>query len=90
MLASASSDLGKTQFNNSYYYLEHQALFGLTLGGAYRLRDRLFYPVCRKLKKIAFPVARYKHFISCARFYALRFHDLASTNRCADVRSATL
>ncbi len=31
MLASASSDLGKTQFNNSYYYLEHQIAFGLTL-----------------------------------------------------------
>ena len=33
MLASASSDLGKTLFNNSYYYLEHQMLFGLTIGG---------------------------------------------------------
>ena len=32
MLASASSNLGKTQFNNSYYYLEHQIEFGLSLG----------------------------------------------------------
>jgi cell division protein FtsW len=32
MLASASSNLGKTQFNNTYYYLEHQIGFGLTLG----------------------------------------------------------
>lgn len=32
MLASASSDLGKTQFNNSYYYLEHQIMYGLSLG----------------------------------------------------------
>lgn len=32
MLASASSDLGKSQFNNSYYYLEHQILYGLFIG----------------------------------------------------------
>jgi cell division protein FtsW len=32
MLASASSALGKTQFNNSYYYLEHQLMFGLSIG----------------------------------------------------------
>jgi len=32
MLASASSDLGKQLFNNSYYYLEHQLAFGLTIG----------------------------------------------------------
>jgi cell division protein FtsW len=32
ILASASSDLGKTQFNNTYYYLEHQLEFGLSLG----------------------------------------------------------
>ncbi len=32
MLASASSDLGKTQFNNTYYYLEHQILYGLSIG----------------------------------------------------------
>jgi cell division protein FtsW len=34
MLSSASSNLGKTLFNNSYYYLEHQMLYGLTLGAA--------------------------------------------------------
>lgn len=32
MLASASSDIGKELFNNSYYYLEHQLEFGLTIG----------------------------------------------------------
>ena len=32
MLASASSDLGKQLFNNSYYYLEHQLVFGLGIG----------------------------------------------------------
>ncbi|HVN26288.1 MAG TPA: putative peptidoglycan glycosyltransferase FtsW [Candidatus Paceibacterota bacterium] len=32
MLASASSDLGKSQFNDTYYYLKHQILYGLSLG----------------------------------------------------------
>ena len=32
MLASASSNLGKTQFNDTYYYLKHQIFYGLSLG----------------------------------------------------------
>ena len=32
MLSSASSELGKVRFNDSYYYLKHQAYFGLSLG----------------------------------------------------------
>jgi cell division protein FtsW len=32
MLSSASSGIGKQLFNNSYYYLEHQLMFGLTVG----------------------------------------------------------
>lgn len=32
MLASASSDLGKNKFNDSYYYIKHQLLYGLSLG----------------------------------------------------------
>jgi len=32
MLSSASSDLGKIKFNDTYYYLKHQLLYGLTLG----------------------------------------------------------
>lgn len=32
MLASASSELGKTKFNDSYYYLKHQITNGLTVG----------------------------------------------------------
>src|SRR3984957_5686754 len=54
MLASASSDLGKTLFNNSYYYLEHQMLFGLTLGGA-GFAVGYFIPY-QKFKKVAFPL----------------------------------
>lgn len=32
MLASASSELGKNKFDDSYYFLKHQILFGLSLG----------------------------------------------------------
>lgn len=32
ILASASSEMGKTNFNDSYYYLKHQILYGLSLG----------------------------------------------------------
>ncbi len=32
MLASASSNLGTSQFNNSYYYIEHQLIYGVTIG----------------------------------------------------------
>lgn len=34
ILASASSELGKIKFDDSYYYLKHQLLFGLSLGAA--------------------------------------------------------
>ena len=30
-LASASSDLGKLQYDDAYYYLKHQAIYGLVL-----------------------------------------------------------
>lgn len=32
MLSSASSDLGKTRFGDSYYYVKHQLLYGLSIG----------------------------------------------------------
>ncbi|KKQ23284.1 cell division protein FtsW [Candidatus Wolfebacteria bacterium RIFCSPLOWO2_01_FULL_38_11] len=32
MLSSASSDIGKIKFNDTYYYLEHQIIYGLILG----------------------------------------------------------
>ena len=52
MLASASSDLGKIQFNNSYYYLEHQILYGLSIG-LVGFAIAYFIPY-QKFKKIAF------------------------------------
>ncbi len=32
ILASASSDLGKLRFNDAYYYLKHQLIYGLSIG----------------------------------------------------------
>jgi len=32
MLSSASSDLGKIKFNDTYYYLKHQIIYGLSFG----------------------------------------------------------
>src|SRR5258708_1115105 len=54
MLASASSDLGKTQFNDSYYYIRHQIYFGLSLGliGFFLA----YYFNYQYLKKLAFPL----------------------------------
>ncbi len=54
MLASASSELGKVRFNDSYYYLKHQIYFGLSLGlvgfcAGYVLRYQFW-------KKIAVPL----------------------------------
>jgi cell division protein FtsW len=72
MLASASSDLGKTQFNNSYYYLEHQLLFGLTLGLAGFL-VAYFVPY-QKFKAVAFPLL-----IVSIIFLVLVFTKLGST-----------
>ena len=52
MLASASSDIGKQLFNNSYYYLEHQLEFGLTIGIAGFLVG--YFVPYYKFKNIAF------------------------------------
>ena len=52
MLSSASSDLGKIQFNNSYYYIEHQLLYGLTIGAVgFLIAYKMNY---QRFKKFAF------------------------------------
>ncbi len=49
-LASASSDLGASKFNDAYYYLKHQALYGLTFGIAgFWIGYILNYRVYKKL-----------------------------------------
>lgn len=51
ILTSASSDIGKLKFDNSYYYLKHQVLYGLLLGIAGFL-VAYFFPY-KYLRKIA-------------------------------------
>jgi cell division protein FtsW len=54
VLSTASSNLGEVKFGDSYYYLKHQILYGLTLGIiGFLLASRLDY---RQLKKAAFPL----------------------------------
>ena len=54
MLASASSDLGKIQFNDSYYYIKHQIYFGLGLGLVGFFTAYFFN--YQYLRKFAFPL----------------------------------
>jgi len=49
-LASASSDLGKLEYDDPYYYLKHQALYGLSVGVVMFLLG--FYIDYRKYKKL--------------------------------------
>lgn len=54
MLSSASSDLGKIKFNDTYYYLEHQLLYGLIPGVFGFLIGALIY--YRFWQKLAVPM----------------------------------
>ncbi len=54
MLSSASSDLGKIKFNDTYYYLKHQLLYGLSLGILGFLAASLIY--YRWWQKLAVPL----------------------------------
>lgn len=50
MLASASSNLAKNQFNDSLYYLKHQAIYGLGLGiVGFFLGMKINYNIYRKI-----------------------------------------
>lgn len=51
MLSSASSDLGKQKFNDTFYYLKHQLIYGLAFGIAGFLITSYFY--YRKLERMA-------------------------------------
>ncbi|HUZ92607.1 MAG TPA: putative peptidoglycan glycosyltransferase FtsW [Candidatus Paceibacterota bacterium] len=54
MLASASSDIGKMQFNDTYYYIKHQIYFGLSIGLLGFTAAYLFS--YQHLRKFAFPL----------------------------------
>ncbi|MEE8131757.1 MAG: FtsW/RodA/SpoVE family cell cycle protein, partial [Candidatus Paceibacterota bacterium] len=51
MLSSASSDLGKKKFDDTFYYLKHQILYGLSFGIVGFLVASYFY--YRKLERLA-------------------------------------
>ncbi len=54
MLSSASSDLGKIKFNDTYYYLKHQIFYGLIFGIAgFLIFSRVPYKI---LKSAAVPL----------------------------------
>lgn len=53
-LSSASSDLGKIKFNDTYYYLKHQVYFGLGLGIAGFLATGILH--YRHLARMALPL----------------------------------
>lgn len=51
MLASASSNLGKVKFNDTYYYLKHQLIYGLIPGiFGFFIVSRIYY---RRYEKLA-------------------------------------
>ena len=54
MLASASSYLGKTKFDDSYYYIKHQLYYGLPLGLAGFLAG--YFINYKRLRKLALPL----------------------------------
>lgn len=50
MLASASFELGKIKFNDTYYYIKHQVLYGLLIGLAgFFIAFKLNYRVYQKI-----------------------------------------
>lgn len=49
MLASASSDLAKRKFDDSYFYLKHQILYGASLGiVGFWLASKMYYKIYQK------------------------------------------
>ena len=54
MLSSASSEIGKIKFNDTYYYIKHQVYFGLSIG----ILGFLFaaYYHYKNLKRLAVPL----------------------------------
>lgn len=53
MISSASSHLGKIKFNDTYYYLKHQIIYGLSFGMVgFFLLSRIYY---KRLERLALP-----------------------------------
>jgi len=54
MLASASSELGKIKFDDSYFYIKHQIYYGLSIGILGFLAGYFIY--YQRLRKLAIPL----------------------------------
>jgi len=82
MLSSASSDLGKIKFNDTYYYLKHQIVYGLSLGVLGFLFA--FFVDYRFWQKIAIPLLVVSLFMLVLVFTPLGFSH-AGANRWIDL-----
>ncbi|MFH1346982.1 MAG: putative peptidoglycan glycosyltransferase FtsW [Spirochaetota bacterium] len=71
MLSSASSDLGKIKFNDTYFYLKHQIIYGLGLGAIGFLFA--FFVDYRFWRKIAAPLLIANLFLLVLVFAPLGF-----------------
>src|SRR3989338_4801182 len=61
MLTSASSDRGQLKFQDSYFYLKHQVIYGLSLGIIlFLLGSKIYY---RHLQTIAIPLLIFNFFL---------------------------
>lgn len=55
MLSSASSDLGKIRFNDTYYFLKHQIFFGLSFGIiGFFITSKIYYKNLEKIAPLVF------------------------------------
>jgi len=82
MLSSASSDLGKIKFNDTYYYLKHQLLYGLSFGIiGFLFASFVHY---RFWRKIAVPLLIVSLFLLLLVFTRLGFSH-AGANRWLDI-----
>ncbi len=69
ILSSASSNIGKTKFDDSYYYLKHQLMFGFSIGLLGFFIGSFFY--YRYLEKIAVPMLLFSIFLLALVFTPL-------------------
>ncbi|MDI6820829.1 MAG: putative lipid II flippase FtsW [Patescibacteria group bacterium] len=72
MLASASSDLAKTKFGDSYYYLKHQLLYGFVAGlVGFLIGSFIYY---QHWQKLALPILILSLLLLILVFSPLGFH----------------
>jgi len=87
MLTSASSDLAVEKFNDSYFYLKHQIIYGLSLGVVGFLFSAFFY--YRRWKKLAVALLIFNILLLILVFTPLGFNTKGAT-RWIDIGGATI